>query len=124
MQTPKRPASPGKERLSAVARAIGKRPRSPKKTYESPAEKRASHGGDVPKEVRMAAVGEYEKLAVNGKLPRGAASRLVARLSSYSISIRSVRRWVHGTTTPRMFPGAAPGLPRSPAPPQRAWREP
>ena len=43
MQTPKRPASPGKERLSAVARAIGKRLRSPKKTYESPAEKRASH---------------------------------------------------------------------------------
>ena len=99
-QAPKRPASPGKERLSAVARAIGKRLRSPKKTYESTAEKRASHGGDVPKEVRMAAVGEYEKLAVNGKLPRGAASRLVARLSSYSISIRSVRRWVHGTTTP------------------------
>ena len=70
MQTPKRPASPGKERLSAVARAIGKRPRSPKnflkKTYESPAEKRASHGGDVPRGVRMAAVGEYEKLAVNG----------------------------------------------------------
>ena len=29
MQTPKRPASPGKERLSAVARAIGKRLRSP-----------------------------------------------------------------------------------------------
>ena len=85
MQTPKRPASPGKERLSAVARAIGKRLRSPKKTHESPAEKRASHGGDVPKEVRMAAVGEYEKLAVNGKLPRGAASRLVGRLSSYSI---------------------------------------
>ena len=98
MQTPKRPASPGKERLSAVARAIGKRLRSPKKTYESPAEKRASHGGDVPKEVRMAAVGEYEKLAVNGKLPRGAASRLVARLSSYSISICSPTS--AGTTTP------------------------
>ena len=42
----------------------------------------------------MAAVGDYEKLAVNSKLPRGAASRLVSRLSSYSTSIRSVHRWV------------------------------
>ena len=94
MRRPIGGASPRAERLSAVARAVNKRLRSPGRTRESLAEKRRSNGGDVPQEIREAAVVEYQKLSVGGKLPHGTASRLLARLSSWNASLPSICRWV------------------------------
>ena len=71
LATPPQSPQPKNVRLSAIAKKALKRVRSPKKTFESPLEKRkpGSHS-DLPLEVRQAAVAEYRAaLGPGGTLP-------------------------------------------------------
>jgi len=95
--TPPQSPQPNNVRVSAIARKALKRVRSPKKTFESPLEKRkpGSHS-DLPLEVRQAAVAEYRAaLGTRKRLSKEGVKLLHEKFRAYNIDPSSIRRWHH-----------------------------
>ena len=93
--TPPQSPQPKNVRLSAIAKKALKRVRSPKKTFESPLEKRKpGSNSDLPLEVRQAAVAEYRAaLGTRRRLSKEGTKRLQEKFSDYNIDPSSFRRW-------------------------------